>query len=217
MKKDFSAAIFDLDGTLLDSIDDLTDALNAMLRESGFPTHGREQVKKFVGDGVSLLVSRALPQGQAQHTKGAVRRFLEIYKNNMQNKTRPYDGMVEVLHELKGAGIKLGVASNKPHNAVTELVPAIFSDIFDAAVGEGDSVLPKPNPDMIFNVLDVLSTPAGQALYIGDSEVDMQTAKAAGVTGVGCTWGFRDAGALKDAGADYLIDSPKELLKFFKA
>lgn len=212
MNYKYDAVVFDLDGTLLNTLDDLADSANMMLTEFGFPQRTTDEIRRFVGNGVALLVGRALPDGAESIKEKALARFTEIYRKNMQNKTCPYDGIKEVLQSLRNGGIRLGVASNKPHDAVVELVDELFGDVIEAVVGEGYGIPPKPAPDMIFNVIARLKTTPACTLYVGDSEVDMQTARIAGVASAGCTWGFRDRRALADAGAVFLIDRPEELL-----
>ncbi len=212
MAQNFDAVIFDLDGTLLNTLDDLTDSINIMLSEMGCAPRSTEEVRQFVGNGVALLVTRALPDGQKHLAEKALLRFMDIYSKNMQNKTRLYDGILQTLKRLQKNGVRLGVASNKPHDAVIALVFDVFGDIIEAAVGEGYGILPKPQPDMLLDVMKKLDAAHNRTLYVGDSEVDMQTARLAGVTSAGCTWGFRDRRTLLEAGADFLIDHPDELL-----
>lgn len=212
MNRKYDAVIFDLDGTLLNTLDDLADSANMMLAELHLPLRTVDEVRRFVGNGVAKLVNRALPAGKEGLQKQALARFSDIYKENMQNKTRPYDGIAEMLHSLHKGGVKLGIASNKPHDAVAALASQVFGDVIAVAVGEGYGVPPKPAPAMLLDVMARLGVSPARTLYVGDSEVDMHTARAAGVTSVGCTWGFRDRQALLEAGANILIDAPGDLI-----
>ena len=149
MNRTYDAVIFDLDGTLLNTLDDLADSANMMLAELGLPLRSVDEVRRFVGNGVARLVNRALPSGSEHLQKQALARFIEIYQENMQNKTRPYDGIAEMLHSLRKGGVSLGVASNKPHDAVVTLVRQMFGDVITGVVGEGYGVPPKPATDML--------------------------------------------------------------------
>lgn len=205
--------IFDMDGTLLDTLDDLTDAVNAALAACGYPLRTKEEVRFFVGNGVGRLMKEAVPEGTSEtDLEDCLQAFKAHYAQHWQDKTVPYEGIKELLTDLKARGIKLAVISNKYEQAVLQLCRDYFPGSFDTARGERAGVPRKPAPDAIYAILEELGTEKEKALYVGDSEVDMATAKNAGLTAVGVTWGFRDRQLLLERGADYIIDQPSELL-----
>lgn len=209
----YNTIIFDLDGTLLNTLDDLRDSLNFALTKHGYEPRTMEDVRRFVGNGVGKLVERALPiHITEEESQNCLATFKEHYKQNMQNKTRPYDGIMELLLDLNRFGYKLAIVSNKFDNAVKELAKEYFGDIFDVAIGESSTVKRKPAPDSIFAAINELGTDISKTIFVGDSETDVQTAKNAGLNFIGVTWGFRTREVLRNEGADYLIDTPKELL-----
>lgn len=209
----YNTIIFDLDGTLLNTLDDLKDSLNYALTNHGHEVRTLEEVRRFVGNGVQKLVQRALPvHSSEEDIQKCLITFKEHYNKNMQNKTRPYDGIMELLLQLNRYNFKLAIVSNKFDAAVKELSKDYFGDLFDVAIGESATVKRKPAPDSVFAALKELGTDINEALFVGDSETDVQTAKNAGLPCVGVTWGFRSREILRNEGADYLIDTPKELL-----
>lgn len=210
----YNTIIFDLDGTLLNTLDDLKDSLNYALNKHGYEARTLEEVRSFVGNGVQKLVERALPaETSAEEMQKCLATFKEHYNKNMQNKTRPYDGIMELLAELKNNNYKTAIVSNKFDAAVKELAKDYFGDLINVAIGESAAIKRKPAPDSVFAALKELESDIGNALFIGDSETDVQTAKNAGLTCVGVTWGFRTREVLLNEGADYIIDAPNELLK----
>lgn len=209
----YDTIIFDLDGTLLNTLDDLRDSLNAVFIKNGYEEKSLEEVRRFVGNGVRKLVRRALPmECPEEEVDRILREFTEHYNRNMQNRTRPYDGIMELLLDLNRYGYKLAIVSNKFDSAVKELAITYFGDLIPVAIGESEGVKRKPAPDSVFQALKELGSDPAKALYIGDSETDVQTAKNAGLPIVGVTWGFRTRELLRSEGADFLIDTPKELL-----
>ncbi|MCM1034822.1 MAG: HAD family hydrolase [Paludibacter sp.] len=209
--------IFDLDGTLLNTIADLGVACNTALRHYGFPEHSAAEYPLLVGNGVNKLIERALPEGKK--TEENIQRLREVfipyYDSHNRCHTIPYEGICETLLQLKQMGHKLAVASNKYDAAAQQLVSHYFPGIFDAVAGERDGVPRKPNPQIVYNLqqeLNISAEDKEKVLYIGDSDVDMQTAKNAGLTAVGCTWGFCSRERLQNEHPDYLIDSPAEIL-----
>lgn len=214
----FHTVIFDLDGTLLDTLDDLANAVNASLVAHGFQTRTREEVCAFVGNGIRNLIERAI--GEKEHPKyeKTFAYFKEYYKEHCAEKTKPYDGIVALLKELKGRGVKLGVVSNKADFATKMLVKDYFLDLIDLALGENEAqgIKKKPAPDSVFAVMESLGATSETTVYIGDSDVDIQTAKNAGVACISCTWGFRDRAFLIENGAEILVDAPFEILKYCK-
>ena len=207
-----SLVIFDLDGTLLNTLDDLADAVNHTLGEYNFPAQSTEHVRLSVGNGAANLMRKCVPGGMDQPDfEDCLAAYKEYYSNNLRNKTRPYDGIPELLNALREKGIRIAVLSNKPDDAVKALVREIFGPEISAAAGESERLHRKPSPDGVYEILKELDVPAGHAIYVGDSDVDVMTAHNAGLRAVGVTWGFRDRGVLEEAGADYIIDRPDEL------
>ena len=207
------AIVFDLDGTHMNTLDDLQDSTNYALKQCGFDPRGYEEVRSFVGNGVRLLIERAVPQGT---DKAQVEKCFEIftkhYDKNMENKTRPYDGVEQMLEEVKKRGYKTAVVSNKYDSAVKKLVGERFGKYIGPAVGESATVKKKPSPDGVWAALESLGVKRESAVYVGDSDVDAMTAKNAGLRFVGVTWGFRDRELLESLGADRIIDNPSELV-----
>lgn len=209
----YDTIIFDLDGTLLNTLDDLKDSLNFALTKHGYEPRTLEEVRRFVGNGIGKLVERAVPLHTTEEdTEKCLATFKEHYNKNMQNKTRPYDGIMELLLNLNRFGFNLGIVSNKFDTAVKELAKEYFGDIFNVAIGESATVKRKPAPDSILTAINELDTDINKTVFVGDSEIDVQTAKNAGIRFIGVTWGFRTREVLRNEGADYLIDTPKELL-----
>lgn len=207
--------IFDLDGTLLNTINDLGNATNYALEALGFPPHDLSAYPFFVGNGVSLLLERVLPE-DARTTRNLERlrnKFMEYYGAHLSDTTVPYPGIPELLETLTKMGIKIAVASNKYQSAVDRLVNTMFPNVKWCAIeGQRDDVPTKPDPSIVFNILGKNPTPKADVLYVGDSGVDMDTARRAAVTGVGVTWGFRPEKELRQHYADHIIHKPVELL-----
>lgn len=209
----YDTIIFDLDGTLLNTLEDLKESLNFALTKHGYEPRTLEEVRRFVGDGVGKLVERSLPiHSSEEEYKDCLTTFKDHYNKNMQNKTRPYDGIMELLLDLNRFGFKLAIVSNKFDAAVKELAKEYFGNIFDVAIGESATVKRKPAPDSILAAIEELGSDINKTVFVGDSEIDVQTAKNAGLRFVGVTWGFRTRDVLRKEGADYLIDTPRELL-----
>ena len=209
--------IFDLDGTLINTIDDLGQACNHALTVCGFPTHKIEDYPRLVGNGINRLIERALPQ---EHRNEATvlrlrEHFVPYYDAHNCDLTRPYDGIPELLKALKAAGHTLAVASNKYQAATEKIVAHFFPNIFDVVLGERVGVARKPDPQIVWDIIHRLSPLASHLspmYYIGDSLVDAETAKAAKLPFVACTWGFCTREQLQTAQADYTINHPLELL-----
>ena len=213
MEKRFDAVIFDLDGTLLDTLDDLTDSVNAALEKYDLPTHSKEAVRTFIGSGSEMLIRRAVaPSSDEKLIDKVHTAFREIYPTMMKNKTAPYAGINEVLDVLNQNGIKMAVMSNKPHDAVVPLVKDYFGDRIPLAAGANKDTPEKPNPIGTLRVLEKLGTEKTRTVYMGDSDTDIFTAKNAGLFALGCSWGFRDRELLEKSGADMVIDSPEQLV-----
>lgn len=216
MKK-FDVVIFDLDGTLLDTLDDLTYSVNDALQRHGFPTRKREEIREFVGNGAERLIALSVPDGTGNiKSRDCLNDFRKSYSRNMRCKTAPYNGITALLTRLSDEGYKLAVVSNKYDAAVKELCHDFFGEYVLAAFGETGDFTRKPAPDIIIKVLSELQCAADKAVYIGDSEVDIKTAHNAGVAFVGVSWGFRNRETLLEAGAERIIDYPEELFKYLQ-
>ena len=212
------AAVFDLDGTLLDTIDDLAYAVNTALTENGFPTHPREAYFYFVGNGARTLVQRALPQDVEKTVFETVyARYSELYEAHWNVFTKPYDGILELLAALRADGIPLGVVSNKVHARTLEVIDTFFPNTFDAVFGNSPGVSLKPDPAGVFDALKALGSDPAHAFYLGDTGVDIETGKRAGIYSAGALWGFRTAEELTAAGADILCAAPSDALAAARA
>lgn len=211
------AVIFDLDGTLLNTLADLQAATNAALALRGLPTRTIEEVRNFVGNGIRNLIKRAMPEGSTdEEIDSALADFKAYYADHLHDRTTPYDGIPELIAELKGRGIRLAVLSNKVDSASRTLAQHFFPDTFDEIFGERTGIPRKPDPTSCRLVMDALGVSAQETLYVGDSGVDMQTAKNASLYAVGVTWGFRTREILTENGADALVDEPKAILNYIR-
>ncbi len=203
--------IFDLDGTLLDTLQDLGDSLNRMLEHFGYPTHSYESVKEMVGNGATVLTLRAIPGGEENpKAEECIAYFRANYNDKSNKKTKPYDGIIELLERLRSHGIYTAVVTNKPHHAAVAICEAFFGERLDVVIGDREGVRRKPYPDSVFEVMDKLG--ATRAVYVGDADTDIEVAKNAGIPSVSVTWGFRDRGFLVDHGASLLADNAGELI-----
>ncbi|MDO4280874.1 MAG: HAD-IA family hydrolase [Peptococcaceae bacterium] len=208
------AFIFDLDGTLLNTIQDLANSVNETLRDFHQPTYSVDEVRMMVGNGVRKLIERACAEGTDSHQQEKMyQRFLEIYAREKAHFTKPYPGIVKTVQALEAQGMRCAVLSNKNDDAVKALCDQFFPDAFALSQGVSDHVRPKPAPDGLLNVCKRLGVDVEAALYIGDSEVDIQTGRAAKMDMASVTWGFREPETLLQAGATLLVDAPEELLK----
>ena len=212
MKK---AVIFDLDGTLLNTIDDLGNSVNYVLEKHNYPTFSIEEYKYKVGNGMRKLIERSLPKSEQtdETIEQVLAEFMAYYGEHKMDKTAPYDNIEQLLKTLKQKGIKTAVVTNKAHISAKPLMDEVFPDLFDAVIGQKEGVPTKPDPTSVFAVLKKLGVSADECLYLGDSGVDMQTAKNAGIFGIGVLWGFRKADELIENGAKKLINNPQELLE----
>lgn len=208
----YKAILWDLDGTLLDTLQDLTDAVNTALAAHGFPTHSNAAVCSFVGNGIRRLIEQAVPPNTPAQTVDAVLQdFNAYYAQHCEVATAPYAGILPLLDRLNAAGVRSAVVSNKSAYAVEPMSAHYFGDRVAVAIGVTDGVPRKPAPDMVHIALERLGVSVGDVLYIGDSEVDVKTACNACVDGAFVTWGFRTAAQLRAAGATVLFDSVAEL------
>lgn len=213
----YQAVLFDLDGTLLDTLDDLTDSVNVILEKYGFPLRDREEIRRFLGNGSERLMKAALPKDISEMDFAKyLKEYQAYYKAHMEEKTAPYEGILPLLGELRQAGLKIGVVSNKFDLAVKGLCEKYFPGYIDAAAGEreADGICRKPEPDMIFTAAKRLGVGVQDCLYVGDSEVDILTAQNAGMDCVSVTWGFRDEDFLRKAGATHFVHTAEELKDF---
>lgn len=210
----YSLVIFDMDGTILNTLGDLAGSLNFALAESGYPLRSIDEVRAFVGNGIRKLIERGVPEGtDAEHTEKVLNDFAAHYKLHCSDMTRAYDGIIPLLKKLREQGVKTAVVSNKADFAVGRLCVQYFDGLFDSAVGEKPEILKKPAPDSVNAVLKELGVDREKAVYVGDSEVDIETAANAEMDCVIVDWGFRDAAFLRERGADVIVSSPEELLK----
>ena len=206
--------IFDLDGTLINSIEDLGQAANYALSKNGFPTHSLASYPFFVGNGVRNLIRKALPEENRNDTTidSLLKDFKEYYDDHNVDSTKPYDGIMELLKQLQEQGVKLAVASNKYQKATEKIVSQLFPDIkFVSVQGQQDGVNVKPDPSIVFNILGVALVPKAEVLYVGDSGVDMETARRACVDSVGVTWGFRSEKELNEYHADRIVHRASDI------
>ncbi len=209
----YNLAIFDLDGTILDTLEDLTDGVNFALSECGYPVRTIDEIRSFVGNGIRKLIERALPAGTPETEIDRVHGiFSPYYKAHCDVKTKPYDGIPAMLQALRDADMLTAVLSNKGDFAVQPLVRQYFPDLFTIALGERPGVPRKPAPDAVFEILERLGVEKSDAVYIGDSGVDIETARNAGLACICVDWGFRDRAQLVDAGAERIVSTPEELL-----
>lgn len=211
----YDLIIFDLDGTILDTLNDLADACNAALAAHGFPPRTLEEVRLFIGSGISNLIQRALPEEavEAMHAE-VLRSFKKIYFSNLNVKTVPYPGVPDMLKKLKSSGMHIAVNSNKIDPAVQELCRAHFADFVELAVGEREGTPKKPSPIGVQQIMDAFSCPAGRTLYVGDSNVDIATAQNAGIDCAWVSWGFRHREELGYLAIPHAFDTIDSLTEF---
>lgn len=205
--------IFDLDGTLLDTLEDLADSVNFALRQHGFPVRTISEVRTFVGNGMQKLVERAVPENtDVQTVQEVLKQFQAYYAAHCTCKTKPYDGILPLLQKLRERGIRTAVVSNKGDFAVQALCADYFPDLLDFAVGEKEGIRRKPWPDSVMAVLAHFQAAAEEAVYVGDSDVDIETAQNVGIDCISVTWGFRDEAFLRAHGAVRLVSRPEDML-----
>ncbi len=204
--------IFDPDGTLLNTLEDLCDSVNYALKTNGLPERSIEEVRNFVGNGIRLLIERSVP---ANTTKDITDKTFECFKAyyglHCNDKTKTYPGIINMLKKVKANGYKTAVLSNKAQYAVTKLCNIYFDNVIDIAIGAKENIPKKPAPDALFMCAKEQNIDLKNIIYVGDSDVDVATAKNAGVTGIAVTWGFRSRETLKKCGAEILVENTKEL------
>lgn len=211
--------LFDMDGTLVDSLEDIADSMNAVLEALGHPTHTLEAYRTLVGDGARALVERALPpaaetaEARAAQVDEALRRYKARYHTHLVVKSRPYDGVVPMLEALVARGATLAVVTNKPHDAAVEIVARLFPTVrFAEVLGQKDGIPHKPDPAGPLSIVRGLGVDPGDAFFVGDTDTDMKTARNAGMIAVGVLWGFRDRAELERHGARHIVAHPSEIV-----
>lgn len=210
----YKLAIFDMDGTILYTLQDLTDAMNYGLTENGMPARTIDEICRFIGDGVKMLTHRSVPEGtEPLREQKVFDKFTEFYKVHCNDHTVPYEGIIPLLQELRKRGVMTAVVSNKANYAVQDLAKRNFDGLFDAVEGERPPYERKPSADLCNLVLSELQVEAGDAVYIGDTEVDMKTAENSGMDCITVDWGFRGHKKLVELGADKIADLPADILK----
>ena len=214
MKK---AVIFDLDGTLSDSIASIKYCGDKALEAFGIGPFSEQQYKYFVGDGAANLIRRALAAGgdtEFVHFQEAYTLYRDIFRENCMYQVKPYEGILELIAGLKERGIKIAVLSNKPHVETVNVIETLFGEgCFDSIQGQKENVAIKPSPEGVFQIMEMLELAAGEVLYLGDTATDMKTGKSAGAFTVGALWGFRDRAELEEGGADVIIEHPLQVLE----
>lgn len=215
--KQYDTVIFDLDGTLLDTLEDLKEAVNYALSACHMPERSLEEVRRFVGNGIRKLMQRAVVDGEDNpQFEQAFAEFQSYYKLHCNDNTKPYPGVIELLAKLKEKGYHLAIVSNKADFAVKELQEIYFKGAVEAAIGEREGVARKPAKDTVVQALHEMGVPAEGAIYVGDSDVDIMTAANAGIPCISVTWGFRDREFLKEHGATQFADNTEELIRLIE-
>lgn len=209
----YSAVIFDLDGTLLDTIGDLTASINHTMKKYGFPCRSVEEVRSFVGNGVANLVSRCLPEEtDSELFSECLSSFKSHYKEHAAELTQPYEGIRELLTSLKSMNIRTAVVSNKVHDTSSLIIDRYFGSLIDVTIGQRDSFPKKPDPYGTLEAIRLLNCRPEECIYVGDSEVDCKTGHNAGLQVIGVSWGFRGRDVLTDNGADFIVDNASDIL-----
>lgn len=209
------AVIFDLDGTLLDTLADIADAANRVLTANGYPKHPEQDYRWFVGDGSAVLIKRALPPDHrdTENVQACLERFIADYNQHWHRKTVPYPGIMELLDTLQARQLKLAVVTNKPHRFTGKMIAHYFPKTpFDPIFGLREGIPKKPDPKQTLAAARQMAVAPHDCLFVGDSDVDIETARRAGIRSIGAGWGFRPKSELIDAGADHIIDHPMEIL-----
>lgn len=215
MEKKYDLIVFDMDGTILDTLEDLTDSMNHVLNEYGYTTRTIDEIRSFVGNGLYNLVRLAVPDGTSEEQIQTVLASMKTYYGSHNDiKTRPYDGILDLIHSLRIAGYQTAVVSNKIDSGVQTLCEVYYKGLFDVAIGEKDGIARKPAPDMVYAALNALGVSKDRAVYVGDSEVDVATAQNAGLDMIAVAWGFRGADFLLEHGADKVYETPQQVGKY---
>jgi phosphoglycolate phosphatase len=213
----YDTIIWDMDGTLLDTLDDLADSVNAALTEYQLPVRTRDEIRSFIGNGINRLLELSVPGGKEHPRFEEILSFFkDYYKGNSSNKTKPYAGLDKLLPELKKRGYRMAIVSNKIDSAVKTLTEQFFKGLMAAAIGNSEGLRRKPFPDEVLEALRIMGEEKASAVYIGDTEVDIETAKNAGVDCICVSWGYRSKQELLAQGAELIIDTPEALLDLLK-
>ena len=211
----YQAAIFDMDGTLINSLEDLTDSVNEAMKHYDFPQHTLEECRYFVGNGARKLIKRSVPKGRAEDeafVSEVLQYYNKCYERHLINKTKPYDGIIELLEHLHTLNIPMGICTNKQQFAADEIISTLFpANIFGAVIGDSEGMPRKPNPTKVLKIAAQFKVEPRHVVYFGDTSVDMETAHNAGFLSIGVTWGFRPKSELIESGAEIIIDHPSEL------
>lgn len=211
---EIKAAIFDMDGTILNTLVDLKDATNYGLSKNNLPERSLEEIRQFVGNGIKSLIAKAVPENtSAEIYQKVYEDFTEFYKIHNSDNTCPYKGIKDAIKKIRESGIKTAVVSNKPDYGVQALVKKFFDGLFDVSIGEREGVNKKPAPDMVNLALNALNVPKTNAVYIGDSDVDFNTAANSELKFIGVAWGFKGHDFLKELGSKFVVDTADELTK----
>ncbi len=206
--------VFDLDGTLLNTLEDLRDSVNYALERQGFPLRNLSEIRSFVGNGIRLLMERAVPENiDAETFEICFKDFCDYYKIHMEDKTAPYDGINDMLTNIKKAGFKTAIVTNKADFAAQDLCKRMFGENIDFVVGSSDDRPNKPAPDGVFYALEKLDSKIENTVFVGDADTDILTAKNAKLPSIGVLWGFRDREVIEEAGAEYIVESVNDLEK----
>ena len=211
----YKTLIFDLDGTLLNTLIDLASSVNYAMRECGFNERTTDEIRRFIGNGVAVLIQRSVPDGISEEEyKKALDIFKTHYKENSRKNTAPYDGICDLLRKLKEAGYNLAIVSNKVDFAVKDLRDEFFNGLIDVAIGDSDATRTKPEPDMVYKAIEELGVDKESCIYIGDTDVDIETARNSGMDCISVSWGFRLRSELEECGATMIADCAEDILKF---
>ena len=215
----YRLAIFDLDGTLVDSLEDLAASYNEVLTAMGCPVYPVESYRQFVGNGLIRLAEDVLPADRQSDAdiKRFCDMFAEVYSRRYAENTRPYPGMTELIAKLSSGGVYTAVVSNKPHEFARRIVHEMFGDTFTEVCGKTDDMPKKPAPDLVLAIMERCGVQPDDAVMVGDSSVDIQTGQNAGIHTIGCTWGFRGRDELTAAGAEHLADTADDLYRIIMA
>ena len=213
--KEFNTYIFDLDGTLLDTLQDLTDSTNYALRQSGMPEHSIDDIRRFVGNGVKKLMELAIPDGlDNPKFEETYELFRQHYLTNSLHTTQPYPGIMEMLETLNSHGKKLAIVSNKFYTATEELCHHFFGNYIHVAIGEREDIRRKPAPDTVLEAMRQLNVDVNTTVYVGDSDVDLATARNSGLPCISVLWGFRSKAFLAEHGATTFVETPSQIIDF---
>ena len=212
----YKYVLFDMDGTVLDTLQDLTDAVNVTISKFGYPEKQGSEIAHFLGNGARHLIAAATGKEDGDGEVDIIlKEYLPYYNAHCLDKTGPYPGIIELMHELKAKGVKMAVISNKPDAAVQDLSAELFPELLELSVGETADVKRKPAPDMVLKAMEELGAESDECVYVGDTEVDLATARNAGLPCIAVSWGFRSKEELIAAGAETIIDRPQEIIDFY--